>query len=351
MTQCQTVLEKCPQNCGVYITRQQRDFHLQKQCQRIKNNQNRPCQVTTTNNECICCEYCCKNITDFESELKIIQLRIDDERRNRLQFEYTWLNELSKLHERYQKNEEWRDNILTIFSSLQKNIYREEQIRKKEVDELNYKLDRISSALKNYETSINEMDEIMKETKTNCLSKSEELVERFDEWRVKQENRLASLRNLNTEFEKLRDDHVSRSHSMLHLLDINEVLIENQEQCSEYVKNCGKEIEMFKESLNEENYLVSCIWNKQLDHFKSFKADFEKMEEMLQELFNWQNYIKNRLNKIERKLKSENNALISSDYQNSITLYPTDTPIYSNGKNLVQNKLHYCSKQLLKVTP
>ncbi|XP_075217427.1 TNF-receptor-associated factor-like isoform X2 [Lycorma delicatula] len=332
ITHCQSVLDKCPQNCGAYITRQQKHFHITSQCSETIINKNTDASLQNKKNSCTCCEYCCKNITDMESELKVIQLRIDDEKRNRLKFEYTWLTELSKLHERTQKIDDWREGMFSVLSTIQKSIFHEEQIRYNEVSEIRGKFNNIASVLQSFETYMNELNEIMNKMQSYCLSKSDEIVEQFDDWRSKQENRLASLHNLNTELEKLQVEHINRSRSMLNLLDLNEIIIENQEQCSEQVKSCGKDIETFKEFLNEENYMISKIWYEQLEQFNNFKKDYDKNEDTIKELLSWQKSIKRKLSKFENSLKSEVAAeSIFNEYKNSFLLHSSDIPIYSNG--------------------
>ncbi|RZF45654.1 hypothetical protein LSTR_LSTR010605 [Laodelphax striatellus] len=319
---CRLVLEKCPKSCGVYFTRQQKNAHLSSLCERSAS------KIRESDSD-----HNSTSLNDVERSLKILQHKVEDERRKRLEFEFNWLNEVARLHERCQRCEEWQTSVMTIVNNLQESTLQEEQWRLKGEIELKDEVEKLASLAKNLESSSSRLSTQLTNAKVMCSSQAEKLMEHFNYWKYVQENRMASLRNIGRELEKLQVDNITKSRSMLSLIDLNEVVVESQEKCAEQMRTCERDIQHFKQFLSKENVMVSSLWYQQREKLSKMEEDFKNVEKLIRNLTLWKLTVKNRLEKIESLVSGDSNPSpgILKSSELPVLVYQDDLPIYSNG--------------------
>ncbi|RZF37209.1 hypothetical protein LSTR_LSTR015176, partial [Laodelphax striatellus] len=259
--------------------------------------------------------------------------KVEDERRKRLEFEFNWLNEVARLHERCQRCEEWQTSVMTIVNNLQESTLQEEQWRLKGEIELKDEVEKLASLAKNLESSSSRLSTQLTNAKVMCSSQAEKLMEHFNYWKYVQENRMASLRNIGRELEKLQVDNITKSRSMLSLIDLNEVVVESQEKCAEQMRTCERDIQHFKQFLSKENVMVSSLWYQQREKLSKMEEDFKNVEKLIRNLTLWKLTVKNRLEKIESLVSGDSHPSpgILKSSELPVLVYQDDLPIYSNG--------------------
>ncbi|XP_022184714.2 TNF receptor-associated factor 3 isoform X2 [Nilaparvata lugens] len=322
---CRLVLEKCPKGCGVYYTRQQKNAHLSSLCEislsKTRESDADSQQINSSS-----------SLKDVERNLTILQHKVEDEKQKRLEFEYNWLNEVAKLHERCQRCEEWQQTVMTIVNNLQETTVQEEQWRLKGEIQLKDEVEKLASLARNLETSSNRLSTQLTNAKVMCSTQAEKLMEHFNYWKYVQENRMASLRNIGKELEKLQVDSVTKSKSMLSLIDLNESVVESQEKCTEQMRTCERDIQQFKQFLSKENVMVSSLWYQQQDKLLKIEEDLKNVDKLIRNLTLWKVTVMKRLDRVESLLSSNDpNLEIVKSIELPIPVYQDDLPIYSNG--------------------